>query len=74
MGCSFTQREYPKNDNEARDYVALLQVVREGLDNLARSKNEDPRSYDLTIAAVCLRNPCFVGLYNYPLAYASAVR
>jgi GH18 family chitinase len=34
--------------------VALLQTVREALDGLARSKNEDPRSYDLTIAAVCL--------------------
>lgn len=46
--------EYPKNDGEAKDYVELLRVVREGLDELATKKGETANGYELTIAAVSL--------------------
>lgn len=44
--------EYPKNDGEASNYVALLKVVRQGLDELAVKKGEMNNGYELTIAAV----------------------
>lgn len=44
--------EYPKNDGEAKNYVELLKIVREALDDLARRKNEIDNGYELTIAAV----------------------
>ena len=44
--------EYPKNDTEAKDYVALLKVVRQRLDEMAAGKGEQANGYELTIAAV----------------------
>lgn len=44
--------EYPKNDSEAKDYVALLKVVRQRLDEMAAGKGEQANGYELTIAAV----------------------
>lgn len=44
--------EYPKNDGEAKDYVELLRLVRQGLDELAAKKGETNNGYELTIAAV----------------------
>lgn len=46
--------EYPKNDEEARNYVELIRLVREGLDGLASHKGESGNGYELTIAAVSL--------------------
>lgn len=46
--------EYPKDDGEAKDYVELLKVVREELNNLAYKKGETANGYELTIAAVSL--------------------
>lgn len=46
--------EYPKNDGEAKDYVDLLHLVREALDDLAVKKGETGNGYELTIAAVSL--------------------
>ena len=46
--------EYPKDDVEAKDYVELLRVVREGLDELASKKGETANGYELSIAAVGL--------------------
>lgn len=44
--------EYPKNEKEAMDYVELLRVTREALDQLAREKGEMADGYELSIAAV----------------------
>ena len=44
--------EFPKNGKEAKDYVELLKVTREGLDQLAERKGEQANGYELTIAAV----------------------
>lgn len=46
--------EYPKNDQEARDYVSLLRELRLGLDAHAQRKGRPPaQGYELTIAAPC---------------------
>lgn len=41
--------EYPANDMEAQQYVALLRMLRQGLDQLSREINTHP--FQLTIAA-----------------------
>lgn len=45
--------EYPKDDAQARDYVALLKGLREGLDALQGELGvRPPHGFELTIAAV----------------------
>lgn len=44
--------EYPKDGTEAQNYVELLRVCRQHLDELASRKNETGNGYELTIAAV----------------------
>ncbi|GAA6056128.1 hypothetical protein JCM3770_006008 [Rhodotorula araucariae] len=46
--------EYPQNDQEAQDYVALLKGLREGLDALQHKLGvTSPHGFELTIAAPC---------------------
>lgn len=45
--------EYPRNSQEAQNYVELLRTVREHLDQLADRKSERDNGYELTVAAVC---------------------
>lgn len=44
--------EYPKTDQEAKNYVELLRATREALDEPATRKGEQENGYELTIAAV----------------------
>lgn len=45
--------EYPRDDNEARDYVELLRMLREGLDGLQHKLGvQPPHGFELSIAAV----------------------
>lgn len=45
--------EYPKTSSDAQAYVALLHELRQGLENLARSKGAPAGQYQLTVAAPC---------------------
>ncbi|GJN89112.1 hypothetical protein Rhopal_002086-T1 [Rhodotorula paludigena] len=46
--------EYPRDDNEARDYVELLRMLREGLDGLQHKLGvQPPHGFELSIAAPC---------------------
>ncbi|BGP39805.1 Chitinase 4 [Rhodotorula kratochvilovae] len=46
--------EYPQNDQEAQDYVALLKGLREGLEALQHKLGmTTPHGFELTIAAPC---------------------
>ncbi|SCV67608.1 BQ2448_5219 [Microbotryum intermedium] len=57
-------REYPKDDSQARDYVALLRELRLALDAHAQRKGLQPhQGYELSVAAVRTsvardREPC----------------
>lgn len=45
--------EYPQNDKEARDYVELLRLLRQGLDGLQQKLGvHGPHGFELTVAAV----------------------
>ena len=46
--------EYPANKQQAMDYVSLLRELREGLDQLARTRGEGVEGgFELTVAAPC---------------------
>lgn len=45
--------EYPKDPNEAENYVSLLKELREGLDECSRKRGQGNGKFLLTIAAPC---------------------
>lgn len=46
--------EYPQDDKEARDYVELLRLLRQGLDGLQQKLGvHGPHGFELTVAAPC---------------------